>query len=347
MEMIKFARPEALYLLFLLIPVAVGYIWFIRGRRKALNAMGTRHLVTQLLEHPPKHKHPIKFVLVLLALACFVVALANPQLGTKYEKVKRSGVDLIVALDISRSMLAEDVRPNRLRRAKLFINRLIEQLSGDRIGLIVFAGNAYLQVPLTSDYAAAKTFLKTVNTELASTQGTAIGEAIRMADKAFESGEKKNQALLIISDGENHEEDAREAAKEVAEKGLQLYTLGIGSPDGSPIPITRGGRTELKRTNDGSIVLSKLNEDMLRQIALEAGGEYYPLAGGDEVVDQVMDALAGLEQKEFDEKVFSDYEDQFQWFLALGLFFFTLEFFLTERRSKWFTDWGIFKTQES
>ncbi len=341
--MLKFEHPEALYLLLLLLPLAGIFAWFLYGRKRAIRRIGAPEIVGKLMPMKPTYKHPVKFAAVFLATACLVVALANPQLGKGYEKVQRSGVDLMIALDISRSMLAEDVKPNRLEQARQFISRLTNELSGDRVGLIIFAGNAYLQMPLTSDYVAAKTFLKTITTELAPTQGTAIGDAIRMADKAFEQGEPQFKVVLIISDGENHEGDALEAATEVAEKNVILYTLGVGTTKGGPIPEMRNGQIDFKRDQSGSIVLSKLNETMLQQVAATGNGEYFQIRPGAGLVDEVMSRLERVEKKDFEERVFTDYEDQFQWFLAVAVLLITLDFFITEKRSRFWSDWAIFK----
>ena len=342
----RFENQEALYLLLLLIPLVAVFLFFMWGRRKSLRKLGEKTLWESLMPYRPKTKHQIKFLLWALAFSFLVVALANPQRGLKAEKVKRQGVDLMVALDISRSMLAEDDKPSRLERAKQYVSRLIDKLDGDRIGLIIFAGNAYLQVPLTSDYTATKTFLKTITTELAPTQGTAIGEAIRMSMDAFENGDPKFKAILIISDGENHEGDALEAAKEAAEKGIVLHAMGVGTPDGAPIPVYVNQRqTDYKRDKEGSIVFSKLNEAMLQKVAVQGNGRYFRLNQGNAEVLAIMGELAGMEQKEFEEQVFTDYEDQFQGFLLIGILLLVLEFFITEKRNRIFSDWAIFNSE--
>ncbi len=341
--MIKLARPEALYALFGLIPIVLGFVLFMYGRKRAIQRIGVQSLVKQLMPHKPKYKHQVKFVLVCLAYICLVMAWANPQLGQKLEKVKRSGVDLIVAIDISKSMLAEDEAPNRLAKAKQFVSRLIDQLRGDRLGIILFAGNAYLQVPLTSDYVAGKSFLKTISTELAPTQGTAIAEAIQLAEKAYEDSKPQFKAMVIISDGENHEPDAIEAAEKAGNEGVRIHTVGVGSTKGSPIPVYTNGKQDFKRTREGSIVFSKLNDVMMKQVAASANGKYFPLSQMDRTVRAIMDEIASMEQKEYEERVFTDYEDQFQWFLALAIFFLAIEYFITERRNVFFSDWSIFQ----
>ena len=342
--MIKFEHTEYLYFLLALIPVALAFFYFMWWRRGAIKRLGESHLVSQLMPDKPGYKHQIKFVLILLALSSLTIALANPQIGTKYEKVKRKGIDLIIALDVSRSMLAEDIKPNRLEKSKLLISRLIDRLQNDRVGLIVFAGNAYLQVPLTVDYSAVKLFLNTINTKMVPTQGTAIGDAIRLSLKAFETGEQKYKTLVVITDGENHEGDALVAVEEATEQGVVVHAVGVGSPKGGPIPIYRNNvQIDFKRDNQDNIVLSKLDETMLQQLAVKGDGKYFRLASGSEELEQLMSEISTMEKKEIEERVFTDYEDQFQYFILIALFLLTLEFFISERKSRWFSNWSIFQ----
>lgn len=341
--MFKFARPEAFWLLWGLLPLILAFIWFMIGRKRALKLIGNRSLLMRLAPESPKNKHRIKFLFLALAFTCFVLALARPQWSLKSEPVTRSGVDLVVALDISNSMLADDVKPTRLDQAKQFISKLIDKLKGDRVGLIIFAGNAYLQVPLTSDYLATKSLLRTVSPRLAPTQGTAIGEAVSLANSAFVKGEKQYKVLLIISDGENHEGKAIEAAGLAADSGVVIHTMGVGSVRGAPIPVVQGGReVDYKRDREGNIVLSKMNEEMLEDVARAADGKFFNLDRPDQAVYNFMSELAAMEKKDFEEVVFTDYEDQFQWFLGLGILFLVLEFFLSEGKNRWFSQWKIF-----
>lgn len=338
--MIQYAHPEAFYLLIGLIPLVLAFFFFMRGRKKALAAIGKESLVAKLTPESPKSKHQWKFGMVILAYVLLVVALANPQIGEAREKVKRSGVDLMIAMDISRSMLAEDDKPNRLIKARQFVSNLIDRLGGDRVGLVLFAGNAYLQVPITTDYLATKTILKTVSTDLAGTQGTAIGEAIQLTNDAFDRGKHEKRVLLVISDGEDHEGESLEIAKKAAESGMTIFTMGIGSQKGAPIPEVRNGRqTGYKQDENGSIVLSKLNVSMLKQVAASGGGKYLALN-----VDDFLGELAQMEKKEYEEHVFTDFQDQFQWFLGLALLFLVFEFFISESKSGWLTDWKIFRS---
>jgi Ca-activated chloride channel family protein len=341
--MFKFARPEAFWLMLGLIPLLGIFLWYLWGRGRALKKLGNRSLLQRLAPDLPRQKHKVKFFLIAFAYACLIVALARPQWSMTTRPVTRSGVDLLVAMDVSNSMLATDVKPTRLDQAKQFVSSLIDKLKGDRVGLIIFAGNAYLQVPLTSDYIATKSLLRTVSPRLAPTQGTAIGQAINLANDAFVKGEKQYKALLVISDGENHEGEAIEAAQAAADSGVVILSMGVGSTKGVPIPVVQNGREiDYKRDREGNIVLSRLNPDMLEEIAQEANGKYFTLEGGSRSVNEVLNVLAEMEQKKYDEVIFTDFEDQFQWFLALGLFALLLEFFLSERKNRWLADRNIF-----
>jgi len=343
MERFRFENPEAFWLLLLLVPLALVYWGFMRYRRRATNNFGQGSLLAYLMPLKPDYKHQTKFVMGFLGLTMLIVALANPQYGLKQETMTREGVDLMIAVDISRSMLAEDVKPNRLEQAREVVSRLIDQLGGDRVGLIIFAGNAYLQVPITSDYVTIKTFLSTINPEMAATQGTAIGEAIDIAEMAFASGESQSRAVLIISDGEDHEGKAVTSAIKAHENGTTIYTLGIGGTKGVPIPIRVNNRDDYKRDRTGKIVVSKLNEAMLEEVAESGGGNYFRLQGGLSDVQRIRRALRQLQQQQFEDRVFTDYEDHFQWLLGLGILFLVLEYFISERRSEWLSDWKIFK----
>lgn len=345
--MLKFAHNEYFYLLLSLIPLIVAFAAYIMWRRKAFHNFGEASLVNRLISDKPVYKHQLKFVLLTLAFIFLVIGLTNPQVGTKYEKVQRKGVDLVVALDVSKSMLAEDIKPNRLRRAKQFISRMFNNLANDRVALIIFAGNAYLQMPLTVDYAAGNLFLNAVNTNIVPTQGTAIGDAIELALESFENTEQKYRTIVLLSDGENHQGDAQEMAQKAARQGAKIFTIGVGTQQGSPIPVEKGGgQTDYKRDDEGNIVLTKLNEDMLRKVAVRGDGKYFNLSGTQEVEKALMDEIASLEKKKFEERVFTDFEDQYQYFLLAGFILLFIEFLISERRSHIFSNWGIFREEK-
>lgn len=345
--MLKLAHPEYLYAYLLLIPLLILFIFYMVWRKRAIKRFSAYQKADELMPGRAEFRHYLKFILIFLAFSALVLAWANPQIGSKQEKVMRKGVDVIIALDVSKSMLAEDIRPNRIEQAKQFISQLINELKTDRIGLIIFAGNAYLQMPITTDHAAARLFLKSISTELVPTQGTAIGAAIRMGMESFEGEEKKFKSIIVISDGENHEGDAMEATEEAAKQGVVIHTVGVGSQKGGPIPVYKNNvQTDYLRDKSGNIVLSKLDENMLRQIAVKGDGEYLNLRGGKESINALMTAIGSMEKKDFEENVFTDYEDQFQYFLAFGLLLLIIEIWISERSSKWWKKLNLFKEEK-
>ncbi|MEZ5009344.1 MAG: VWA domain-containing protein [Chitinophagales bacterium] len=335
----RLEHPEYLWLFAVLVVLSLTYFWARSKRKKQIQQIGDARLVEQLMPERSKYSNGIRFVLMFLAMSCIIIALANPQVGSKQETVKRKGVDIAIALDLSNSMMAEDTKPNRLERSKQFISKLIDKFQNDRVAFVIFAGNAYLQMPLTIDYSAFNLYLKNINTGIIPTQGTAIGDAIMLAENAFDAGEKKHKALIIISDGENHDEEAIEAAKEAHKNGTKIFTIGVGTPKGNPIPIydKYGQQTDYLKDKDGSIVLSKLNEKMLQEIALNGGGSYYRLTGGNEVIKSIMSVISEMETKEIEEQVYTDYEDQFQFFLFFGLVLILIEVFINTKKSKFWT----------
>lgn len=333
--MLRWDHESAFYLMAIL-PVLVGVFIIYRLWRKArLKKFADVHLIKRLGIGLPRHKLEVKFALVLLAVASLIVGIANPKLGSKLEEVKREGIDIIVALDLSRSMNATDVEPSRIAKAKLFLNKLIENLAGDRIGLVIFAGNAYVQMPITTDHSAAMLFLESINSEIIPTQGTAIGEAIRLATESFGEDNETNKAIVVISDGENHEGDAMKAAEEAKEAGILTYTIGVGTDRGSPVPLTRGGvQYDFQRDKDGNIITSKMNPEMLSEVALAGGGTYLELSNTRETSDLLIDELSKLEKQEMEARVFTDYEDHFQIFLAISLFLLLLDWVASYKRNR-------------
>ncbi len=341
----RFEHPEYLWLLLAILVLTVIYLGARSIRKKQIASIGDEHLVKQLMPERSTTRKGIRFLLMIFALSFIIVGLANPQVGSKQETVTRKGVDIVIALDLSQSMLANDVKPYRLEKAKMFISKLLNKFQNDRIGFIVFAGNAYLQMPLTVDYSAFDLYLKNVNTEMVPTQGTAIGEAIMLAEEAFDAGERKHKALIIISDGENHDEDAVQKAKEAHKNGTDIFTIGVGTPRGGPIPVLNkyGQEIERKKDKDGSIILSKLNEKMLQEIALNGVGSYYRLGSINEEVKDIMQRISKMETKDIEEQVYTDYEDQFQFFLFFGLILVLIEMFITTKKSKFWAKLKIFE----
>ncbi len=333
--MLKFEHIEFLYG-FLMIPAFIFIFWMMMNwKKRAFKRFGDGHLLSRLMPKYSKSRPVLKFMILLFAFCFLVLGLANPQLGSKLEEVKRKGIDLVIALDLSNSMLAEDIKPNRLERSKQAISKLIDRLDGDRIGIVVFAGKAYLQLPITSDYAAAKLFLSTINTKIIPTQGTAIGEAISKAVNSFDDNDH-SKAIVVITDGENHEGDAMEQARLAAEQGIFVYTIGMGLPEGSPIPVYNkyGNQTGFKKDKQNNTIITKLNETMLQQIAAAGNGTYVQANNAKAGLDKIFDEINKLEETEFESKVFSDYEDRFQWLLALALVLLVFEIFINDKKSK-------------
>lgn len=331
-----------------LIPVFIIILWLVsRWRKKAFASFGEFSVIQQLFPDVSNTKRLWKSILYILAFTFLIIGLINPQIGTKLEEVKRKGADLMICLDVSNSMKAEDLQPNRLEKSKQALSKLIDKLEGDRIGIIVFGGEAYVQLPITEDYSAAKLFLESINTDLIPTQGTDIGKAIDMAMTSFGKDEGKNKAIVIITDGENHDQDAITAAEAAAEKGIAIHTIGMGSAEGAPIPIYKGNVKEgFKKDKDGNTVVTKLNEQMLQELASAGNGIYVRATNSDAGLNNILDAIDKLEKKQFESKMYSDYEDRFQWFIAIAFFILVTETLFTERKSKLYKRLNLFGNEQ-
>ncbi len=333
--MVQFANPQFLYL-FALLPLLLGlYWWAARRRQQQLLDVGDAALVQRLADSVHSGRRRLKNGLLLAAVGFLVLGLADPQLGTRLEEVKRQGVDIFVALDVSNSMLAEDVPPNRLERAKHEVLQFIDQLQGDRIGLIPFAGIAFVHCPLTLDYEAAKIFLREISPEMLPLPGTAISEAIETAQRSFVAKEKKHKVLIIITDGEDHEANPVEAAKAAAEEGIVIFTIGIGSTRGAPIPVydQAGNRIGYKRDRQGQIVTTRLNPAILQQIAEATGGKFYLATGQQNELQKIYSEIARMEKKELGMREYTQFEDRFQPFLLIAFILLVIELFIGERRN--------------
>jgi Ca-activated chloride channel family protein len=306
----------------------------LRWKKKALQRYGDVEVVKLLMPDYSKKRLFYKFLLLLFSFASLVLALANPQIGSRIEKVERKGIDIMIALDVSNSMLSEDIQPNRIERAKQAVSRLIDNLNNDRIGLVVFAGKAYTQMPITTDYSAARLFLEGINPGMIPTQGTAIGEAIDQCVSSFGES-KKSKAIIIVTDGENHQDDAVAKAKEAYSKDIRVYTVGMGSPEGAPIPmIMNGSSVGYKKDKEGNTIISKMNPEALGDIA-NAGHGVYVSGNNTNSLKDVLNNIDKLEKSSIDSRVYSDYEDRFQYFLALALFLLICEIFIFERKARW------------
>lgn len=332
--MFKFENPQFLNLVWLLPLLVVLYFLYVRWKRKTMKKLGDQDVTLLMMSQRSGWRGHFKFLLNLLTICSVIVALANPQIGSQLEKVKRKGIDIVIALDVSNSMLAQDIKPSRLERAKQSINRLIDDLENDRIGLVVFAGKAYTQLPITTDYSAARLMLSSVSTNLISVQGTDIGKAVDMSMSAF-NAEKSGKAIIIITDGETHDEEALEKVTEAAEKGIRTFTIGLGNAEGAPIPVYRNGQmTGFKKDRSGSTVITRLDETMLQQLA-EAGKGIYVRASSSQMgLNRIFDEIKRLEQNTYDVKSYSDYEDRFQYFIAMAMVLMFLNYIINERKSR-------------
>ncbi|MDB4901797.1 MAG: hypothetical protein JWQ63_1078 [Mucilaginibacter sp.] len=332
--MLRFAHIEFLWGL-AAIPVFI--LLFARlsfWKKKAMASLGDKKVVTMMIPEVSFSRPWLKFILFILAFTFLIVGIADPQIGSKMEEEKRKGVDLMILLDVSNSMLSQDMAPNRLENAKRAIAQLIDNLHNDRIGIIVFAGEAYVQLPVTTDYSAAKLFLTTINTNMVPTQGTAIGSAIDLAMKSFDFKDGTGKAMIIITDGENHEDDAVVAAKNAAEKDVMVNVIGMGSAEGAPIPLFQNGKQVGFHTDSaGHTVVSKLNEDMCKEITAAGKGVYVRATNDNSGLNIIMGQISKVQSKTYDSKTFKDFEDRFQIFLGFAFLLLIVEFFISNRKS--------------
>ena len=328
--MINFAQSQYL-LLILLIPVFFliqALVFKLRARR--IRRFGNEELVRQLMPSYSKTRTWVRLTMFSIGFFFFAIGLSRPQIGAKLKEHETKGAEIMIVLDVSNSMLAEDYSPNRLERAKLAISRLVDKLRDDRIGLIVFAGNSFVQLPITTDYVSAKMFLNTITTESVPIQGTAIGDAINTALRSFSAQSEKSRAIIVITDGENHEDDPVAAAAQAAEMGVRVFTIGVGSPEGKPIPMDG----ELLKDKNGEIVVTRLDEKVLQDVA-QAGNGVYVRAGNTEFgLNPIIDNIRKLEDERYSSVVFEEFDEQFMYFLGIALFFFVLEMLIGDRKSK-------------
>ena len=341
--MFRFEHIDYLYFLAAIPVLTVLYLLFKGWIKKEFKILGDVTLVKRLISGWSSHRQDFKFVLLMIALAFFIVAWSNPQWGNKREKVQAKSADIFVAIDISQSMLAQDISPSRLERVKRFGQKLVKSLRGERIGIILFAGQAYLQMPLTTDYSAAELFVQSANTNLAGTQGTAIEEAIDLAERSFEQDNKHHKALILISDGENHDEGAIKRAKEANDNGLKIFALGAGTSEGGFIPIMIRGRETYKKDKDENLVRTRMNEDLLRDIARAGDGAYFSIEDDDEAIEALKSQIDRIEKKEVEQRSYTEYASYFQYFLAIGILFIILEFIISNKSTNWLKKQDIFE----
>lgn len=328
------AAIPAIWLIYIIL-----HVWKKHAQRK----FADKALLKRLSPNQSVFKTVLKLGVVSMAIAAMAIALVNPKIGSKLETIKREGVDIVFAVDVSKSMLAEDIAPNRLEKSKQLVTQIINNLASDRIGIIAYAGKAFPQLPITTDYASAKMFLQNMNTDMLSSQGTAINEAIELAKTYYDDEEQTNRVLIIISDGEDHSEISASIAEEASEEGIRIFTIGVGDIKGGPIPIKRNGIVlNYKKDQNGETVITKLNEKTLMDIAEEANGVYINGRNTNEVVESIRDILNNMDKKEFEAKQFADFKDQFQWFIGIAIFLLFLDVFLLERKTAWLKKLNLF-----
>jgi len=341
--MYQIEEPTYFYYLAIIPAIFVLFLFAFWWKKRIQKKFADHNLIQKLSPEKSTFKSFLKITVICLALAFLIISLANPKMGTKLETVKRQGVDIVFALDVSKSMIAEDIAPNRLEKAKQIITKIIENLGSDRVGIIIYAGNSYPLLPITTDYAAAKMFLQNANTDMVSNQGTAINDAIERALLYYDNNEQTNRFLVIVSDGEDHEENTLELAKEAAEKGIKIYTVGIGTAKGGPIPLKENDRiVGYKKDSRGIVVVTQMNEQILRDIADAGNGKYINGNKTQETIASINDVLQKAEKNEFETKQFSDYEDQFQWFIGIGLLLLIIDVALLEKKTKWVQKLNLF-----
>ncbi|HEY5592339.1 MAG TPA: VWA domain-containing protein [Paludibacter sp.] len=342
--MFRFAHPEYLFLL-LLIPILIGvFIYTSILKHRNIKQFGNIDLLVNLMPNVSFIRPQVKFYMELTAIILLIIVLAQPQFGTKVENAKRQGIEVMIALDVSNSMLAQDIQPSRLDKAKQLLSKLVDGMTDDKIGLVVFAGDAYTQLPITVDYVSAKMFLSSISPQLVPRQGTAIGSAIDLAIKSFGTKTKASRAIILITDGENHEDDAVGAAKLAAENDIVVHVIGMGKPDGAPIPVP--GTMSFWKDKDGNVVVSKLNEEMCKSIAAAGKGLYVRADNSNNAFRIINKELDTLAKSDIKTSVFSDYNEQFQSFALLALLILLIDFFVFERKNKVLSRFKIFDLKE-
>jgi Ca-activated chloride channel family protein len=330
--------------LLLIVPILVLLFLFNQyWKRKKQREFGDLEMIQKLSPEKSVFKSVLKFTVLILAFGFLVIGLVNPKIGTKSETVKREGIDIVFAVDVSKSMLCEDVAPSRLEKSKQIVSQIINQLVGDRIGIVAYAGSAFPVLPITTDYGVAKMFLQSMNPSMVSSQGTSLDEAIKLSSTYFDDDKKTSKLLILISDGEDHSEGASDAAEEASKLGLKIIAIGIGTAKGGPIPLKENGRVlSFKRDQNNAVVVTKLNEESLKVISKNTKGGYVNGNNTKEVLEYVKNALDNIEKTEFEAQQFTDYNSQFQWFLGIAFFLLLLDVFFLERKTKWLKKLNLF-----
>lgn len=342
-KMYQLETPKYLYLLAIVVILVVLFLFQLIWKRKKQREFATDNLLKHLAPNTSFFKSILKFVVLSLALIAIIIALVNPKIGTKMETVKRQGIDIVFAVDVSKSMSAEDVAPNRLEKTKQLVSQIINTLGNDRIGIVGYAGSAYPVLPMTTDYSIAKMYLQNMNTDMVSSQGTALNDAIRLASQSFDADDT-SKLIILVSDGEDHGEGADEASKIAEELGIKIITIGVGTPNGGTIPMKgiNGQIIEYKKNKDGETVITKLNQETLENIANEANGGYIAGTSTKEVVEKIKNALDNIEKTEFETQQVAEYQTQYQWFLGIAFVLLLLDVFFLERKTAWLQKLNLF-----
>ncbi|HOK38044.1 MAG TPA: VWA domain-containing protein [Bacteroidales bacterium] len=340
--MFRFYAPQYLWLMTLISVPILLFIFAQLSRRNKIKKIGDKNLLEKLIPDYSFTRRLWKLIVISLTIIMISLALARPQTGSKYAEVTKKGIELIVALDVSNSMLAQDLKPNRLENSKRFIERLITKLSNDKLGIVVFAGEAFIQMPLTSDVKAARLFLSSISPEMINVQGTAIGSALELASKSFSGEEYISKLILLITDGESHEDNPTEIASMLKEKGIKVFCVGIGNPDGAPIPDKRGG---FKKDRQGNVVMTKLDEETLKQIAKLTDGIYVRATNSADASDKIISEISTLQKGEIVDQIFSEYDDKYQWFILAAIILLCVDFIVAERKNDWLKKINLFKTK--
>jgi Ca-activated chloride channel family protein len=346
--MYELEEKSYLYLLGIIPVLVLLFLYVQYWKRKKQREFGDVDLVKKLSPNRSVFKPTLKFALLILALVGLILGLVNPKIGTKMETIKREGIDIVFAMDVSKSMLAEDVAPNRLEKSKQIVSQIINQLGNDRIGIVAYAGSAFPVLPITTDYSVSKMFLQSMNTSMVSSQGTSLDEAIKLSSTYFDKGNKTSKLLILISDGEDHSEGATEAAAEANKNGMKIITIGLGTEKGGPIPLKENGVVQsFKRDNNNEVVITKLNQESLKEIAKATEGGYVNGSSTKEVLAYVKKALDNIQKTEFEATQMADFQSQFQWFLGIAFALLFLDVFLLDRRTNWIMKLNLFNEKES
>lgn len=347
-ELYKIEEPIYFYALAIIPVMIVIFLLVLWWKKRTQKKFASSDLLEKLAPNKSTFKSTLKLIMLVLVISFLVISLTNPKMGSKLQTVKREGVDIVFALDVSKSMLAEDIAPNRLEKAKQIIARIIDNLGSDRVGVIIYAGNAYPLLPITTDHAAANMFLQNANPDMVSSQGTAINEALELAKSYYNNDEQTNRFLVIISDGEDHQEETKQMAQNLSNDGVKVYTVGVGTDNGGPIPMRESGTMiGYKKDRTGETVITKRNTSVLQEIADIANGRYIDGNFTETPVDEISEILTNAQKSEFETKQFADYKDQFQWFLGLGILFLILDVFMFDKKTKWLKKVDLFNEEKN